>query len=240
MSAARKKRRAKEKAVDKAIKKTVVPVAKAKAAAQMLFKMNEGRIKRYCECRVLPTIAFTMHRRFGWGAKKIGRMALKIEWFIKEYIEAGIKAKRVYITVPWLWDGLNEECKINYIPREVNQEPKDESDCRSWLDIYAKQCSINCLDYLECIWLWILHTEFGFGHKRILQAREEISKINPLEVPIKMIYHMMNIVEKLKAATEEEKIRFTTLREDLEKMDITHNGFEEGLVLAFKKQRKGI
>ena len=35
MSAARKKRRAKEKAVDKAIKKTVVPVAKAKAAAQM-------------------------------------------------------------------------------------------------------------------------------------------------------------------------------------------------------------
>lgn len=65
-----KKRRAKEKAVDKAIKKTVVPVAKAKAAAQMLFKMNEGRIKRYCECRVLPAIAFTMHRRFGWGAKK--------------------------------------------------------------------------------------------------------------------------------------------------------------------------
>ena len=51
---------------------------------------------------------------------------------------------------------------------------------------------------------------------------------------------MMDIVEKLKAATEEEKIRFTTLREDLKKMDITHNGFEEGLVLAFKKQRKGI
>lgn len=73
-----------------------------------------------------------------------------------------------------------------------------------------------------------------------MQAREEISKINPLEIPIKMIYDMMDIVEKLKAATEEEKIRFTTLRDDLKKMDITHNGFEEGLVLAFKKQRKGV
>ena len=37
MSAARKKRRAKEKAVDKVIKKTVVPVAKAKAAARTLL-----------------------------------------------------------------------------------------------------------------------------------------------------------------------------------------------------------
>jgi len=235
MSAVRKKRRAKEKATAKTIAKTVVPVAKAKVVAKLLFNMNEGRIKRYCECRVLPAIAFTMHRCFGWGAKKIGRMALKMEWFVKEYIEAGIKAKRVYVTVPWLWDGLNEECRINYIPREVKQVPKDESDCRSWLDIHVKKCSVGCLEYLEGIWLWILHTEFGFGHKRILQAREEISKINPLEAPIKMIYSMMDIVERLKAATETEKIEFATLRKDLKKMDITHNDFEEGLVLAYRR-----
>lgn len=226
----KRKEQVQENKINKIIVKKTVSFVKLERAAKHIFNLNKSRIGEMSHCRVLPTIAYILHNKFKWGAIRLAEMSEKMVKFVNDYIVAGVRDGHEYINDRDLREGLKLECNYDFpLYKRVNK-PVDAEKKLSWVAMYAGNHSIFVLECLETICMWILHTDYGFGATRLKRFADEIRKIRPLDMPIKMVYHMMEDVEKAKGRCNE-RLEFTELRQSLKKLDIEHNDFEGGLVM---------
>jgi hypothetical protein len=211
-------------------KKELTTAAKASREAEYIFKLNERRIRDMSRCRIMPAIAYVLRRKFKWGATLLNRLNRKYEEFVEQYIIAGYRDHRTYITIPWLQEGLRKECDFDYVIPNRIPAPTDARDARALVATKAGNYSIMAYEFIETVWLWVLHVDFGFGGKRIKECVEELRTIGPLNMPMKMLYHMMDEIESSKGRPGE-TIAFTGIRKTLKKLDIENDDFSHGLVM---------
>ena len=229
-SFAKKLKRKEQVERNKKVVKKTVSLIKVERAAKHIFNLNKSRIDEFSHCRVLPTIAYILHNSFKWGATRLAEMSNKLIKFVDDYFMAGIRDGHVYLTDEWLREGLEIECKYKFPEYKRLPKPVDAEKKLSWVAMYAGNQSIFVLECLETICMWILHTDYGFGATRLKRFGEQMRKIKPLDMPIKMLYHMMDDVEQAKGKCKE-KLVFTELRQSLKKLDIQNNNFEGGLLM---------
>lgn len=229
-SFAKKLKRKEQVQKNKIVVKKTVSLVKVERMAKHIFNLNKSRIDEMSHCRVLPTIAYILHNKFKWGATRLAEMSDKMIKFVDDYFTAGMRDGHVYITDEWLRDGLAEECNYIFPKYKRIAKPADAEKKLSWVAMYAGNHSIFVLECLETICMWILHTDYGFGATRLKRFADEIRKIRPLDMPIKMVYHMMEDVEKAKGRCSE-RLEFTELRQSLKKLDTEHDDFAGGLVM---------
>lgn len=192
-----------------------------------MVEQNKNRIKAYCECVAWVIFAYVMRKNFNWGNGRISELHRKFLDFNDKYFLAGIRDKREYLRIEWLWDGLKEECGYEYI-RYVPVPPPDNFDgVQRLISAKSSDLSIAALEYLETIWLWVLHVDFGFGGQRLKKCRDEVLKINPLEAPAKLIFGLMADMEKYRGGREQ----WQQIRERFTKLDVNHDNFATGLTL---------
>lgn len=232
MSSFSKKFKRKEQIkTNKKVAKVKANIEKVKREAKRIFTINEARIDELSHCRVLPALAYAIRRLFKWGATRLVELSEKIIKFVEDYFTAGMRNGHVYITDEWLRDGLVEECNYTFPKYKRVVTPEDATKVGSWVAMYAGNHSIFVLECLETVCMWILHTDYGFGGSRLKKLGEEMRKIRPLDMPMKMLYHMMDDVESAKGKTSEDKLVFAELRAVLKRLDIQHNDFDGGLIM---------
>lgn len=227
MSISKKLSRGKRKQRLSNAKKLAAQIYKAELAAKRLKAINANRIKAYCECRVLPAFAFIMYNSFGWRFKQITSLSERFLKFIDDYLQLGTN----YCDIPGLQVGLEDECRLKYEGYGRVAEPEDNTSVESWLQMYAANLSLDALEYLETVWLWVLHVDFGFGESRIKKCHEELAKIKPLDAPMKFVRNMMDILEGCKSLRKDSAIEFTTVKKRLEALDLDRTDFANGLVM---------
>lgn len=229
-SFAKKLKRKEQVERNKKVVKKTVSLIKVERAGKHIFNLNKSRIDEFSHCRVLPTIAYILHNTFKWGATRLVEMSNKLIKFVDDYFTAGIRDGHVYLTDEWLREGLEIECKYKFPEYKRVPKPDDVEKKLSWVAMYAGNRSIFIMECLETICMWILHTDYGFGATRLKRFDDEMRKIRPLDMPIKMLYHMMEDVEQAKGKCAE-KLVFKELRDSLKKLDIQNNNFEGGLLM---------
>lgn len=229
-SFAKKLKRKTKVGATKVAKKELTTIGKARREAEYIIRLNERRIRDMSRCRIMPSIAYVLRRKFKWGATMLGRLSQKYEEFVEKYITAGYRDNRTYITIPWLQDGLREECNFDYAIPNRMPAPEDGRDAREWVAVMAGNYSITAYEFIETVWLWVLHVDFGFGGKRIKECVEELRAIRPLDMPMKMLYHMMSEIESSKGKPGD-AVTFIDIRKTLKKLDIENDDFSHGLVM---------
>lgn len=230
-SFAKKLKRKEQVQKNKAVVKATANINKVKKAAESLFDLNKSRIDQLSHCRVLPTLAYILRRQFKWGASRLVELSDKMIHFVDYYFRAGIRDGHTYITDEWLREGLVEECNYKFPVYKRMDKPKDVTKVGSWVAMFAGNHSIFVLECLETICMWILHTDYGFGGSRLKRIGDEMRKIRPLDMPIKMLYHMMDDVEAAKGKTANDRLEFAELRSVLKRLDVEKNDFAGGLVM---------
>ena len=228
MSLSKKLKRKKDRSTKKSASKLKASILKAELAAKRLKAINANRIKLYSKCRVMPTLVYVMYVEFGWRFKQLAEVQEKFLKFIEDYFPAG----KHYCDVPGLQIGLEDECRLIYKSPLRETEPKDNTSTESWLQMYAGNLSCDAFEYLETIWLWVLHVDFGFGEKRISKCYEAIRKIQPLSMPIKMLKHMISILEQCKNGRRTAAIEFNDIKKQLKELDIDNSDFADGLLMV--------
>lgn len=210
--------------------KAIQNIVNAGETASQIIRRNEDRISEYSHCRVLPALTYAMKRVFGWGATRLAELSKKVVAFVRDYIDAGIKNGKIYITDKWLRDGLEDECNFVFPLYKRIKEPADNTSVDSWVAMEAKNKSIFVLECLETVFMWVLHTDYGFSAVRLKRFADEIRRIKPLEGPIKFVYNMMDAVERSKGRGGV-VVTFCWLRETLKKLDVDRNDFAGGLIM---------
>ncbi len=230
-SFAKKLKRKKRVEEDKAVTKVKTSIEKVKREAKRIFALNEARIDELSHCRVLPALAYAIRRLFKWGATRLVELSDKMINFVEDYFTSGMRNGHVYITDEWLREGLEIECNYKFPCYKRVAKPDDVTKVGSWVAMYAGNHSIFVMECLETICMWILHTDYGFGGSRLKKLGEELRKIRPLDMPMKMLYHMMDDVESARGKTNDDKLGFDELRASLKRLDIQNNDFEGGLLM---------
>lgn len=236
MSFAKKMKRKKETAIKKVVTKEATKGYLAEKRARELLEINMTRINLFCECRILPTMAYIMHDTFGWSCKQLWDIERKYKWFNNTYFLEALADKREYLTLQSIWESLGEECSFQYAPYKRLEEKMGDS-CEGWLETLSKNYSIDGLEYIETIWLWVLHEYFGFGGKRLLRFHEALTDIKPLEMPMDRLYKMFETLESLKTR-DGDRIKCDNIRNILKELDYKKNNFEDGLMLLTVKGKK--
>lgn len=229
-SFAKKLKRKEQVQQNKKIVKKTVSIVKIERSAKHLYNLNKSRIDEFSHCRVLPTLAYILHNKFKWGATKLAELSDKMIKFVDDYFTAGIRDGHVYLTDEWLREGLEEECKYKFPEYKRVPKPVDAEKTLSWVAMYAGNRSIFIMECLETICMWILHTDYGFGATRLKRFADEMRKIRPLDMPIKMLYHMMDDVESARGKGPD-RLVFAELRQSLKRLDTQNNNFEGGLLM---------
>lgn len=224
----RKLKRDKKKPVIKKAVKVASSIVAAERKGRMLAKLNTRRITEYCNAFLYPSIAYVMKQQFSWTVGQLEKLEKAIG-HLDGIFQAGFRDGKTYIDLEGLWIGLEDECKIQYKKHERGK-PDDDTSYESWMASYAKNLSLAALEYTETLWLWALHDSFGFGKKRLEKAMLDFKKLNPLEMPVKMLEHIMQFIEEMRGR-EGKRITFDWARKTLEKLDVKGDKFQDGLVL---------
>lgn len=228
MSLSKKLSRGRRKQKLGSAKKLAEQIFKAELAAKRLKAINANRIKGYCECRVLPAFAFVMYQAFGWRYAQITKLSERFLKFIDDYLQPNTN----YCDIPGLQIGLEDECNLKYEGYGRATEPEDSTSVESWLQMYAGNLSLSALEYLETVWLWVLHVDFGFGESRIKKCHEELAKLKPLDSPMKFVRNMIEILERCRSLRKDSAIEFTTIKNKLALLDLDKTDFSNGLVMV--------
>jgi hypothetical protein len=215
--------------------KTVTNAIQNGKVAKRIVQLNRDRIREYSQCRVLPALTFAMKRVFGWGAVRLIELSNKVVTFIRDYITAGVQAGKTFITDKWLRDGLADECNFVFPLYKRIKEPVNNQDVGSWTAMAASNESIFILECLETICMWVLHTDYGFGGVRLKRLADEMRRIKPLEGPIKIVYHMMDIVEQSRGRAGV-VASFSEIRNTLKELDVDKDDFAGGLKMLNCRQ----
>lgn len=232
MGLARKMKRRERQALVKRVTNEAKTAITAQKKAEDIIKANDTRLGMYCKCRLLPSALYVMRKEFGWSCAQLIAVADKYQWFSQRYFIDGIRAGKVYLTVPWLWDGLKEECNMKYIKLSRGKEaPDDLFSVDEWSKLLAHRYSVAAMEYIETIWLWVLHTEFGFSRKRLCRFRKALAELEPLEMEIGKLYEIMAEIESCHTK-DRRGIEFKLFRKWLKELDLAGDGLKGGLALA--------
>lgn len=233
MSLSKKISRKKTTEKVKAGKKIAKKITDAAIAGKRIAEFNKARILEYVECFTMPTIAYIMHKHFGFGFAKLEKLTESIQ-----HIADVFKAKQEdgidYIDLEGLWIGLEDEGKFVFERYQGYDDKADDCDVRSWMNRYSKNISISALEHLETIWLWALCITFNFRTRRLAECRKILARLKPLQMPYRMLELELNEVCKLKNRGGKKSVEFKWLQPTIEKLDITHDKFANGLVLRTK------
>lgn len=180
MSALRKMRRAAQVDARKQIKKHVAPKIKLAEAARLIVKKNYMRLWLYCQTYYFPLFGWVMYRHYGFRFRRLVRLDAEIN-HIWELITESKNGPHVFHKIEWVFEALEIEGGYQY---ERQKTPKPEGpDCdtaESMVQYFAKAASITIIEQLEVVWLWVLYAIFGFGKKRLEDARRYLAAASEL------------------------------------------------------------
>lgn len=236
MSFAKKLKRKNEVKTKKVINTTQAAIKKAATIGKRLADINYERVYAFCEAKVILAASYIMVEQFGWTYSNMIKMSEGFEHMRALFVD-GQKDGKVYITIEWLWEGMEDECNFEFAPYKRLTEPKEPTNHKSWMELYVKNDSISILEATETVWLWVLHDTFGFSGKRLLRFHELLVKFNPLEAPMRWIRIAIERCKKLKSRKRNEDgtyniVSFPKYEKDFERLDVMGDDFANGLIMA--------
>ncbi len=236
MSFAKKLKRQKEANTRKIVDKVTSRIKEAKKLGRSITKARQRDMFDFYQAKILTAVSYIMATQFEWGFAKLVKAAARFKYLMDDLIVGGPKEGHVYLTIPWLAEGLELECKYKVAKVEKLPGPDDLASVEAWVEYYKENFGVVLFGYIETVWLWVLHEIFGFGKKRLERFHELLSEFDPVHAPMKMIYHAMDWLEGLRtyrkgADGKCKKLSLDTFRERFERLDVDKNGFANGLNL---------
>lgn len=160
----------------------------------LLTKKNKSRIRTFGNAYMRITSDYVMFKTFGFGPKRIKQFRKKV----REYIWMLDPHDKQHPHPAWLSavdirSGLLEECEFEFPYRERQVVPENRFDPKSWRDTKAHDILMQIYDDYECVVLWTLHTEWGFGKKRLAQCSLAFRQVD--NMPSKLFNIMITELE---------------------------------------------
>ena len=212
-------KRAKDGVTRKAVKE-LVSKANVALVARAIVHKNSMRIWQFCQSYCFPMFGYVMYKHYGFGFRRLAKLDAEINHIWDLIVESRKPGGPVFHKIEWVFEGLEVEAGYTYL-RESKPVPEDESSIEKMAEYLAKCTSIDIGAEIEAVWLWVLHASFGFGKKRLAQAKEYINQCAGLsydefmgrlrEMETKCVY---------KHNGHEEALTFNRVRQQLEKLGV--------------------
>lgn len=169
-------KRKKEVAIKKIVYRETEKQVKAESRGQTIARQNLGRMEAYQKCYMMTCFAYVMHKTFGMGHDKILTMVRKLD----EYDEYYTTKEKWRCKVSWFKAGLYIECKGFRIPFKNEMKEPPSFDDVGWCTYYVHNSFLMGARAMYTTFFWVLHDVWGFNHKRLERAKEELLKLTHL------------------------------------------------------------
>ncbi len=248
MGLARKmKRAAVNETARKIIKESGATIRKV-SKGEAIAKKNLHRIVDFCRGFYIPLFAWTLHKEFGFGCKRLIRMGEEFNRHLElvmetkkadEFVKSGKKLPEVggpfphhYISVEDMHSDIQIETGYSYPHIKLRALP-EEGEVQDYARVFALNMSRSVLDSLKIVWLHTMWVTFGFGKKRLADCNMHFTNC------IKDISYdrLMEILAEMetKITTKTEGLCFDNNRKILKKLGVDSTG---ELGLATGKERR--
>lgn len=220
MSTLRKMKRAKEGAVVKKVVKNLKTKANIALAARAIVNKNSIRIWQFCQSYCFPMFGYVMYKHYGFGFRRLAKLDAEINHIWDLITESRAPGHPVYHKIEWVFEGLEVEAGYKY-PRELKPAIQDDSSISKMAEHLAKCASIDIGAEIEAVWLWVLYASFGFGKKRLAQAKEYINQCAGLAYD-EFMGRLKEMEEKCiyKHNGHADALTFNRVRQQLEKLGV--------------------
>ena len=220
MSMIRKMKRAKDGMVAKKAIKDIKTKTDIALAASAIVHRNSMRIWQFCQSYCFPMFGYVMYRHYGFGFRRLAKLDAEINHIWDLIVESRKPGGPVFHKIEWVFEGLALEAGYKY-QKDSFPPIQDDSSISGMAEHLAKCSSIDIGAQVEAVWLWVLHATFGFGKKRLAQAKEYINQCAGLsydefmgrlrEMETKCVY---------KHNGHEEALSFNRVRQQLAKLGV--------------------
>ena len=196
---------------------------KQKYKAADIVRKNGERIWNYCQTYYLPMFAWVMYEHYGFRTKRIIDLH-NAYMHIWRLIEESKNGPHVFLTLEWVYEGLEIEARHKYIKQE-KPKANNFATLEEYVEYFSKCASFDIVADFEAVWLWVLHSEFGFGNKRLQQARDYLAQYEYMDY--EDFQNRLALIEKCRPWIHDkqaEDIKFEEVRKQLRALGITEPG----------------
>lgn len=248
MGLARKMKRAAVNETAKKICKESGPAIRKSFQGEAIAKKNMHRIVDFCRGFYIPLFAWTLHKHFGFGCKRLIRMGEEFNRHLElvretqkadEFTQKGNKLPKAggpfphhYLSIADMHHDMKVELGYNYPHTKMRALPK-EGEVQDYARVFALNMSRSTLDGLKVVWLHTMWVTFGFGKKRLADCNERFK-----ECIKDMSYNrLMEILAEMeeKVSTRTEGLCFDNNRKILKRLGVDSAG-ELGLVTGTERR----
>lgn len=240
MGLARKMKRTKVVEAAKVVKKEIGSDIKAQKTGRMIANMNIPAIDDFALAFYMPVFTYILYKDFGFGYRRLMRCqeelielrdtvmkTLKADKLraMKRYIPERGGSLHHYINPMEIMQGLYDECGFKFKFPEAGEAPeiKDVEHYAAW---HAKHKMAEKCGAYQLILLWVLHTRFDFGKKRLEKFSNAVISHDCLGRG--RYFAMLQEVEE-KCHWGKDRISFDWARKKLKELGVEKTDFELNL-----------
>lgn len=247
MGTARKMKRTAAKETAKKICKENKSIKKS-SRGLTIANDNMHRIVDFCRGFYIPLFAWTLHKYFGFGCKRLIRMGEEFNRHLKlaaetkradDFIrkgnklpEAGGSLPHHYLSIEDMHSDMEIELGYSYPNSKKRPLPKD-GEVQDYARVFALNISRSTLDGLKVVWLHTMWVTFGFGKKRLSECDERFKECIK-DISYTRLMEILTEMEE-KVSTRTECLCFDSNRKILKRLGVDSTG-ELGLITG--KERR--
>lgn len=248
MGLARKmKRAATNERIKKVAEKSGKTIRKA-SQGEAVAKKNMHRIVDFCRGFYIPLFAWTLHKEFGFGYKRLVRMGEEFNRHLElimetekadKFVKSGNKLPLVggpfphhYLSIEDMREDMEIELGYKYPLSRMRALP-EEGEVRDYARVCALNMSRSVLDGLKIVWLHTMWVTFGFGKKRLADCNAHFKNCIK-DMSYARLMEILAEMEK-KCGTRAEGLCFDNNRKILKRLGVDNTG-ELGLITGNERR----
>lgn len=237
MGLARKMKRAAVNEAAKKICRENGPAIKKSFQGEAIAKRNMHRIVDFCRGFYIPLFAWTLHKHFGFGCKRLIRMGQEFNRHLElvqetqkadEFTQKGNKLPKVggllphhFLSIEDMHSDMKAELGYSYPHTKMQPLPKN-GEVEDYARVFALNMSWSTLDGLKVVWLHTMWVTFGFGKKRLAECDERFRECLEDMSYNKLMKILAEMEEKISTRTE--GLCFDNNRKILKRLGVDSTG----------------